>query len=250
MENQLLRIDEKKKKLDSFRPLPQALVKNLDEWFKIALTYSSNAIEGNTLSHSETALVIEKGITIGGKTITEHLEAINHGKAIDFIKELAQKKREVLCLDDILSIHRIILKGIDPMHAGIFRTVAIRILGSDNIFPNYLNVPILMTEFMLWLSTTQDHPVKIAAMAHFKLVSIHPFVDGNGRTARLLMNLLLLQQGYPLAIIKKEDRKSYINSLELASNTNDLSVFNAIIFNAVEDGLDSYLEAINQSKTI
>ena len=249
MENQLARIDAKKKKLDSFRPLPHALVKNLDEWFKIALTYSSNAIEGNTLSHEETALVVEKGITIGGKTITEHLEAINHAKAIDFIKELVHKKKENLCLDDILSIHRIILQGIDPTHAGVFRTVMVRVLGSDNVFPNYLKVPILMTEFMLWLTTTQDHPVKIAAMAHFKLVSIHPFVDGNGRTARLLMNLLLLQQGYPLAIIKKEDRKTYINSIELASSTNDLSAFNAIIFQAVENSLDSYLEAINQSKT-
>ena len=232
MENQLARIDEKKKQLDSFRPLPQALVKNLDEWFKIALTYTSNAIEGNTLSHEETAMVIEKGITIGGKTITEHLEAINHAKAIDFIKELVKQKKETICLDDILSIHRIILQGIDPIHAGIFRTVMVRILGSNNVFPNYLKVPILMTEFMLWLTTTQDHPVEIAAMAHFKLVSIHPFVDGNGRTARLLMNLLLLQQGYPLAIIQKEDRKAYINSLELASSTNDLSAFNVHYFSS------------------
>ncbi len=248
MKAQLARIDEKKKKLDSFRPLPPALVKNLDEWFKIALTYTSNAIEGNTLSHEETALVIEKGITIGGKTVTEHLEAINHAKAIDFIKELAHKKNDSLCLDDILSIHRIILQGIDPIHAGIFRTVMVRILGSNHVFPNYLKVPILMTEFMLWLTSTQDHPVEIAAMAHFKLVSIHPFVDGNGRTARLLMNLLLLQQGYPIAIIKKEDRKAYINSLELAGSTNDLSVFKSIIFQAVESSLDGYLEAITQSK--
>jgi len=248
MKSKLERIDEKKKLLDSFRPLPPALVKNLDEWFKIALTYTSNAIEGNTLTHQETALVIEKGITIGGKTVTEHLEAINHAKAIDFIKDLAKKKKEDICLDDILSIHRIILQGINPKHAGVFRTVMVRILGSKNTFPNYLKVPILMTEFMQWLTTTKDHPVIVASMAHFKLVSIHPFVDGNGRAARLLMNLLLLQQGYPFAIIKKEDRKAYIDSLEQATSSGTLTTFNDIIFQAVESSLDSYLEAVAQSK--
>jgi len=248
MEGQLARIDAKKKKLDSFRPLPPELVKNLEEWLKIDLTYSSNAIEGNTLSHEETALIVEKGITIGGKTITEHLEALNHAKAIDFIKSLAHKKRESLSLDDVLSIHSIILQGIDPNNAGKFRTVMVRILGSNKVSPNYLKVPSFMDEFIKWLNNVQDHPVKVAAMAHFKLVNIHPFVDGNGRTARLLMNLILLQAGFPLAIIKKEDRKRYIDSLEEASRSDNLSAFNAIIFQAVEYGLNKYLEAISQSK--
>jgi Fic family protein len=248
MENQLVRIEEKKKKLDSFRPLPPELVKNLDEWLKIELTYTSNAIEGNTLSHGETALIVEKGLTIGGKTVTEHLEAINHAKAIDFIKELVCKKKEDISLDDILSIHRIILQGIDSTHAGIFRTVMVRGLGSNTVFPNYLKVPTLMTEFMMWLNSTQDHPVKVAAMAHLRLVKIHPFVDGNGRTARLLMNLILLQHGYPIAIIKKEARKTYIDALEASSSTDDNAAFNAIVFQAVESSLDIYLEAISQSK--
>ncbi|MCF7899708.1 Fic family protein, partial [Candidatus Babeliales bacterium] len=150
--------------------------------------------------------------------------------------------------DDILEIHRIILHDIDPANAGKFRTVMVRILGSNKIFPNYLKVPVLMDEFINWLSTVQDHPVKIAAMAHFKLVNIHPFVDGNGRTARLLMNLILLQNGYPFAIIKKEDRKRYIDALEVAGSTNDFLQFNAIVFQAVEYGLDKYLEAISESK--
>ncbi len=248
MDDQFIRIDEKKKRLDSFRPLPTALEKNLDEWFKIDLTFTSNAIEGNTLSHEETALVVEKGITIGGKTVTEHLEAINHAKAINFIKDLARKQKEDLCVDDILDIHKIILEGIDSVHAGVFRTVMVRILGSHTVFPNYLKVPALMDEFNKWLTASDDHPVKIAAMAHFKLVRIHPFVDGNGRTARLLMNLILLQHGYPLAIIKKETRKNYIDALEIASNTEDLSAFNSVVFQAVESSLDSYLDAIAQSK--
>jgi Fic family protein len=105
-----------------------------------------------------------------------------------------------------------------------------------------------MDEFIKWLTTTNDHPIKIASRAHFKLVRVHPFVDGNGRTARLLMNLILLQHGYPLAIIKKETRKSYLDALEVASNTDDPSAFDSIIFQAVESSLDSYLEAISQSK--
>lgn len=244
MNDLLKRIDEKKQKLDSYRPLPPELVKNLDEWFSIAFTYASNALEGNTLSHQETALVVEKGITIGGKTIREHLEAINHAQAIDFIKSLVHKKRQDIGLDDILAIHKVVLQKIDDRNAGIFRNVMVRITGSSTVFPNYAKVPFLMTEFMGWLHTATDHPIIIAAQAHFKLVSIHPFIDGNGRTARLLMNLILLQHGYPLAIIKKEIRSQYIAAIENARETNNFTQFYSIISLAVEESLDAYLEAV------
>jgi Fic family protein len=243
----LNRIDEKKKKLDDARPLPAALVNNLQEWFSIEFTYTSNAIEGNTLSMSETAMVVEKGITIAGKTIREHLEAINHAQAIDFIRELAQKKQNDLALDDILAIHKIVLQKIDDVHAGVFREVMVRVVGSPTIFPNPVKVPFLMIDFMTWLQTAAEHPVIVAALAHYKLVTIHPFIDGNGRTARLLMNLLLLQQGYPLAIIKKEKRAEYIAAIEHARQKEDMTEFYKIIIDAVEYSLDSYLEAIEQS---
>ncbi len=243
----LERIDQKKKKLDALRPLPVALVNNLQEWFAIEFTYTSNAIEGNTLSMSETAMVVEKGITIGGKTIREHLEAINHAKAIDFIRELAQKKQSDLALDDILAIHKIVLQKIDDVHAGVFRDVMVRVLGSSTIFPNPAKVPFLMVDFITWLQTASDHPVIVAALAHYKLVTIHPFVDGNGRTARLLMNLLLLQQGYPLAIIKKEKRAAYIAAIEQARKTEDMTEFYAVIIEAVEYTLDAYLQAAHDS---
>lgn len=247
MQEMLTRIDSKKRKLDSFRPLPPALVKNLDEWFSIAFTYASNALEGNTLTHQETALVVEKGITIGGKTIQEHLEAINHSRAVDFVKQCVGKKRDAIALNDIFAIQKIVLQKIDDLHAGVFRQVMVRILGSSTIFPNYATVPLLMTEFMQWLHTSQDHPIIIAAQAHFRLVNIHPFVDGNGRTARLLMNLILLQNGYPLVIIKKEDRSRYIHAIEHARQKNNFDDFYLLIGQAVEDSLDSYLEAIGQS---
>ena len=243
----LNRIDEKKRKLDSFRPLPAALVKNLDDWFAIELTYTSNAIEGNTLSMSETALIVEKGITIGGKTIREHLEAINHAQAINYIMGLAQKKQSEIVLDDILSIHKLILQKIDDINAGAFRKQMVRVMGSSTIFPNSAKVPFLMTEFMIWLHSASEHPVIIAALAHYKLVTIHPFIDGNGRTARLLMNLLLLQHGYPFAIIKKEKRPEYISAIEYARSNDDMSKFYTIICQAVEYVLDGYLEAAEQT---
>jgi Fic family protein len=243
----LKRIDEKKKKVDLVRPLPPELVKNLQEWLAVEFTYTSNAIEGNTLSFSETALVVEKGITIAGKTVREHLEAINHAQAIDFIIDLARKKQTDLALDDILAIHKIVLQKIDDMHAGVFRKVMVKVTGSRTVFPNPVKVPFLMVDFMSWLHSVQDHPVIVAALAHYKLVTIHPFIDGNGRTARLLMNLLLLQHGYPLAIIKKEQRSEYIAAIEYARETDDFDKFYEVIISAVEYSLDIYLEAIEGS---
>lgn len=251
----LKRIDEKKKKLDAFRPLPPELVKNLEEWFAVEFTYTSNAIEGNTHSFSETAMVVEKGITIGGKSLREHLEIINHTQAIDFIMTLARKKKHEVALDDILAIHKIVLQQIDDRHAGVFREVMVKVVGSRTIFPNPAKVPFLMVDFMGWLHSTTDHPVIVAALAHYKLVTIHPFIDGNGRTARLLMNLLLLQYGYPLAIIKKELRPEYIAAIEhhaahpelVEGQTDDFDSFYAIIISAVEYSLDIYLESIEQS---
>ncbi len=244
MSEYLQKITEKKKKLDNFRPLPPELVKNLDEWFRVELTYTSNAIEGNTLSRQETALVVEKGITVDGKSITEHLEATNHAEAIDYIKKLAQGSRSDLKESDILSLHQLILQKIDDANAGKYRTVAVRIAGSEVVLPNALKVPELMKNFIKWLKDADAHPVDIAAKAHFDLVSMHPFVDGNGRTARLLMNLLLMQEGYPPALIRKEDRRIYINAVEKGQLTGDTADFYKIIYEAVDRSLDIYLNAM------
>lgn len=244
----LERISEKKETLDSLLPLPEELTKNLYEWFRVALTYSSNAIEGNTLSLAETAQVVEKNLTVSGKSVTEHLEALNHAQAIDFIQGLAKtKKREQLTINDILAIHKIILQKINDASAGLFRTTAVRVIGSSVPCPNYIKVPELMDELITYVTGNKDHIATIAAQAHLQLVGIHPFVDGNGRTARLLMNLLLLQQGYPLVIIDAKDRGAYINAIQKALQGQPAGYYN-FVYTATEHSLDEYLKAAHESK--
>lgn len=243
-------LEAQKRRLDSYRPLPPALVANLEDWFAIELTYTSNAIEGNTLSRAETAMVVEKGLTVAGKTIREHLEAINHAEALEWIKRLVSKKPAAITEHDILEIHRLILQKIDDTNASRYRTVSVQIAGSTVVMPNSAKIPQLMADFMQWLHTTNDHPVQIAAEAHYKLVSIHPFVDGNGRTARLLMNVILLQHGYPPAIIKKENRSSYIAALERGQLQGKLKNYYQVIADALHYSLTIYLDAIEEKQEI
>jgi Fic family protein len=243
------KLTQKKQQLDKHRPLDTALVKNLEEWFRIELTYTSNAIEGNTLSRAETALVVEKGLTIGGKSITEHLEATNTAAALDFVKEQIKRKPSDIKEKDVLKIHEIILNGINKADAGLYRRVPVRISGSAVILPNPKKVQDLMDEFFLWLKKeTKLHAVELAAEAHYRLVTIHPFIDGNGRTARLLMNMILMMKGFPPAIIRKNDRLAYIKSLEepqLVNGKGDSkNNYFKLIAAAVDRSLNIYLKAI------
>ncbi len=241
----------KKSLLDSYKPFSKTIENNLEEWYRVELTYTSNAIEGNTLSRQETALVVEKGITVEGKSLNEHLEAINHAKAFSYIQGLArQKKREELTFQDILQIHRIILEKIDDTNAGRLRSTPVRIAGSTTILPNPLKVPDLMNEFVQWLRTANDNPVQLASDAHFKLVTIHPFTDGNGRTARLLMNFILIQTGFPPAIIKKEERNRYLTALEIGQTKEQMNAYYELIYDAINRSLDIYLEAFKPQESI
>ena len=237
------RIDNKKKELDNFRPISPHLLRNLEEWFKVELTYTSNAIEGNTLSRQETALVVEKGITVRGKTINEHLEAVNHAEAIDYLKNFVESKS--ISEEDILRIHEIVLKGIEHDYAGRYRDMPVRISGSMVILPNYIKVPMLMNKFVSVINSSDLHPIALASEVHYELVTIHPFIDGNGRTARLLMNLILMQYGYPPAIIQKREREKYIKSLEKAQLGGSREDFDKLIAKCCERSLDIYLKALN-----
>ena len=238
-------LTEKKARLDAQRPLSDALLGNLKAWFRVELTYTSNALEGNTLTRRETALVVEKGLTVGGKSLVEHLEATNHARAIDWVQERVGKQPQDLTERDILALHEIILKSIDDTNAGRYRDVAVRISGSMVVLPNPAKVPDLMEAFAAWLRAPNTlHPVAFAAEAHYRLVTIHPFVDGNGRAARLLMNLMLLMAGYPAAIIQKRERLAYIGALEKAQLGGPKEDYERLIARAVNRSLDIYLKAL------
>jgi len=213
-------IDSLRDEINSYRPLSPELVKQVKEYYKIGLTYSSNALEGNTLTESETKIVLEEGITIGGKPLKDHLEAIGHAEAYDFLYTLVNNKtvRE----KDIQQLHQFFYFRIDEKNAGKYRSSKAIITGSKYPLPKPIDLPLLMQEFIPFIDKfrKEHHPVKAAALAHKEFVFIHPFIDGNGRTARLLMNLILLQEGYNIAIIPPITRREYIDSLELA-HTND-----------------------------
>ena len=238
-------ITAKKKVLDGLRPLPPAVVSNLTEWFRVELAYTSNALEGNTLSRRETAAVIEKGLTVGGKSLREHLEATNHARAFDFVVSLVDRKPRGVSEQELLKLHELVLNGIDAGNAGRYRDVPVRIAGSTVILPNPRKVPDLMDGFCRWLRHPAGlHPVSLAGEAHYRLVTIHPFIDGNGRTARLLMNLLLLTHGYPPAIIRPRDRLAYLGALETAQLGGPRAAYDVLMVKAVNRSLDIYLNAV------
>jgi len=209
-ENKISKCDEQKKEIDSYRPLSKEQSKQLKEHFKIGLTYSSNALEGNTLTLIETKVIIEDGLTIGGKSLTEIDEATGHARAYDFIFELINN--DTVSIKDVLKIHKLFYQNIDPDNAGSYRTQKVFISGMDVTLPDPHKIEPLMTEFEKELVSLKSklHPINYAATIHNKFVTIHPFMDGNGRTGRLLMNLLLVKAGYSITIIPPIYRTEYI----------------------------------------
>ncbi len=248
LQQKLNNIDKLKGWLDSFRPLEPSMVQEMKKIYDVTFTYNSNAIEGNTLTQSETELVLEKGITIGGKSLKEHLEVIGHKDAIDYIEELA--KTDFVCSErEVKDIHTNLMIKIEKKEAGKYRNLDVRAAGTNHVYPAHYKVKDLMENFISWLNSDEAkalHPVNYATQAHFKLASIHPFKDGNGRTARLLMNLILLKHGYPIAVITNNKRKEYIDSLVHAQDhSDDISRFLEIVAYIVKDSLVDYLSIVS-----
>lgn len=240
------RIDQKLQKLQSLRPLPPSAVGKLKEQFEIEMTYNSNAIEGNSLTLKETYWVIHEGLTIKGKPLKDHLEAKDHHEALEFLYELIQKdSRPTLSEHLIRTFHNLVMSKTDEVYAGKYRTGDVLIGGADHIPPDALQVPIEMGKLMAWYAKEQKHlhPVELAALLHQKLVYTHPFFDGNGRTARLVMNIVLMRKGYPLVVILKNDRKRYYRVLDQADRGNFVP-FVSFVAQAVERSLDIYLKAL------
>ncbi len=241
----LLQIDELKELWQSKHPLGPSHLKRLKEYFDIQYTFESNRIEGNTLSLRETDLIVNKGLTIGGKSMQEHLEAVNHAEAIDYVADLATARID-LNKRNILDIHRLILKGIDTENAGFYRKVPVRISGSSQELPQPHQLENLMLDYFQFYHFNRKklHPVILAAEMHERLVSIHPFIDGNGRTARLVMNLILLRNGYTRANIKgsQESRARYYEALDAVQSDANPEQFYDLVLDECIESLQEHIE--------
>ena len=250
MDELLTAIAAKKERLDAMRPVSQAALRALQKAYDVDLTYTSNAIEGNTLTLRETAELIEHGITVGGKPLRDHLEAVDHYHAVLWMRETAAAATPV---DEasVRELHRRIVFRSQPEIAGVYSTLPRRIAGSPVVFPNPAKIPQLMKEFGEWLGSLKPAPASTAPAstfnAHYRLVAIHPFADGNGRTARLLMNLLLLRLGYPPVAIRPEDRKAYLDTLEHASVRGDLTPFYTWMHQRLDATLAEYLGVLAEA---
>ena len=244
------RLAEKKARLDLLRPLPSAVVQRLADDMRVLLTYHSNAIEGNTLSLYETKMVIEEGVTISGQPLRFYLEARNHAEALDQVQALADKHAPITT-ETVLSLHHLMMDGVLP-DAGQWRVGYVHIRGADYTPPHPREVPQLMTDWVTWLDDDSQtySPVLRAALAHVVFETIHPFSDGNGRVGRLLLNLMLMRDGYPPALLPLDWRSGYMHGLHLAQTTGNHTPICNLIGRAVEQALDRYLESIEASDAI
>jgi Fic family protein len=247
VKDKLQRLDLLKNEWQKSKPLNKTQLQKLKEYFAFKYTYDSNRIEGNTLSLQETQLVIKEGVTISGKSMREHLEAINHSEAIDFLEELISEK-EPLNKRSLLDLHRLILKSIDSENAGVFRKVPVSIGGSEFMPPQPFLLEKMMEDYFLHYNRQKKflHPVILAAEMHERLVSIHPFLDGNGRTSRLIMNFILLQNGFTVAILKgdSDSRIKYYNALQEVQMNNNTEPFYLLVIERCVDSLKEHLNLV------
>ena len=241
----LKEVDVQKEQLSALRPLPEEALKKIQDALDIEYTYESNRIEGNTLTLQETALVVNEGVTISGKSMREHLEAINHAEAISYIKDIAKQDIEI-SERTIKEIHALILHGIDRENAGRYRTVPVMISGSTHMPPQPYLIEKQMEDFILrfkQMEAEKVHPVLIAAYLHDELVRIHPFIDGNGRTSRLLMNLYLLRHGYVIITLKgsNDAKVNYYKALEMSHTEQLPEDLQKLVIEAEIAALQKYL---------
>jgi Fic family protein len=241
-------IAAKKDQLDSLRPLPPETLRNLEHYYDVEITYTSNAIEGNTLTPVETTLVIEQGITVSGKPLKDHLEALDHFNAIRYVRELAREKTP-LTEGDIRNLHRLVVQRSQPDIAGQYANLAryVRTETGRHEFPSPAEIPPLMGDLAAWLGTASNAP-ETAFTVHRRLVDIHPFNDGNGRVARLLMNLILIRGGYPPIAVRPEDRLAYVRALQVAQAGHGAESFDNLLYERLDATLGEYLSALQVPK--
>ena len=247
MEKLLAAIAAKKAELDRLRLRAPGGTANLDHSQDLELTYTSNAIEGNTLTAVETTMVIEQGITVAGKPLKDHLEAIDHFEAIGYVRALARQSAPLTEMD-VRSLHRLVMLRSKPEIAGSYADQGRYVLTDKGRhgFPSPVEVPALMGDFSAWLHAAPDTPATAFA-AHRRLVEIHPFNDGNGRTARLLMNLVLIRGGYPAGAVRPEDRPAYVAVLQQAQAGGGTEAFDRLLYERLDATLEEYVDASRQA---
>lgn len=243
------RLYHKKQHLQTSRPLPAIALNKIRESLSIEWTYNSNSIEGNTMSLRETQMVLQEGITVKGKSLREHFETHNHDKAIDYLYSIINEEYTLRSID-ILSLHGLVLRSIEEDFAGRIRNGGVRITGANFTPPNANKVPDLLDELIDFINTNplNLNAIELATIFHHKLVWIHPFFDGNGRTVRLSMNLLLMRCGFPPAIILKNDRKKYYEALNQANNGN-YQKLTLLMCQSLERTLNIYINALPDNDT-
>lgn len=241
----LRRVQDKKNQLDRFRPLTGIEVRSIKESLTLEWTYNSNGIEGNSLTLRETKMVLEEGMTVKGKSLREHFEAVNHQDAIEHVESLVHPSYK-LQERDILDVQALVLQRIEKEYAGRYRTSGVRISGANFVPPNALKIDRFMSELLDWVQSidAEIHPLIKATIFHHRFVWIHPFFDGNGRTARLITNLLVMKHGYPPLIILKNDRQKYYRALNQA-NKEDYGKLLLLMLQSMERSLDIYLGALD-----
>lgn len=231
MQNTLLFIQEKKEILDAYQPISRSMLKPLEDWSKLEFTFTSNWLDGSTLSRAETAQVIDKGLTIGGKTVKEQNEAIQYARAVDWIRQSAHLSRYEITEQLLISLHHL------PSLAE----------NNDNRFLKYsFQVPYVLSEYVEWLHQQSGSEIEIAVRAHIKLLQLKPFADENIRTSRLLMNLLLLQDGYPLSFIREEDKDQYIALVEKTVVNGLPGELTELMYQSILKSLEVYVNTLEK----
>lgn len=238
-------IDARRDRLQALRRTKSKGLRALDRWYAVELTYTSNAIEGNTLTRQETALVLDKGLAVEGKPVRDIMEALDHEEALALAKSIAASER---ALDDnvVFDLHKVVLKRSQPDEAGYLSRHQRRILGSVAVFPSPAKLPAMMEEFGQWLAGAAPN-AQTAIEAHWRLVAIHPFSDGNGRTARLLMNLILFRGGYSPIVVDPERRRAYIDTLEAKQKGEGAGRYEDFMTQRLIESLDDHIKALLES---
>lgn len=244
-ENRFSDNDTYKVKINAHRPLNEYTIKQIQEYYRIGLTYSSNALEGNTLDLAETKVVLEDGLTINGKPMKDHLETLGHSDAFYELIKLANS--DTITEENIKYLHKLFYKRIDEENGGQYRKKSIIVTGSDFEFPKPEVLQDKMADFAQSIPDMRKnlHPVEFAAMLHAKFVNIHPFIDGNGRVARLLMNLALLQTDYNITIIPPVVRADYIRAIQ-DTNHKRFTPFVNFVSEIVLESQKEYLRIIER----